>query len=218
VAPGDTSRWGLAPIEVVVADVLVDDARLGADPNDTTAPEIVPQIEIFGQGGVGLLTRGLGEAGGGRAAVILDVPNPDPQYLFSVINPSGFRQFAYEAAFELEPVVPFDEIAEEPNNRFAEASVVTGLPVGVQGRIRPDDPDFVRFTSDGSQLDIFANAGGNTLGLVVFDAAGEMVTSDPIRILAFAEPAGDYVIRITSSIETDYELVVTDTPDAPPDP
>jgi hypothetical protein len=213
VQDGDIGRWTLVPSEVVIADILIDDAKLGSNPD--MGPDTSPTIQILGPGGEGLLASGAGLVGFGRAAALLDTPNPDPAYLMSVINPNGFDRFAYRVATQFEPVTPVDEAASEPNNRLSEARAVTGLPFAVVGDVSPDDPDFIRFTSDGTALDIFANAGGSTVGLLITDTEGNPIENAANRILRFAERAGDYVIRVTSTVETDYSLIVTDRPPAP---
>lgn len=215
VQSGDISRWSLVPTERVIADVRVESARLGSDPDDTGAPRVTPQIEILGQDGAGLLARTGGIVGGGRAAAILDEPNPDPTYLMAVINPNGFNAFAYKVSVQYEPTTPVDEEADEPNNRAEDATALSELPGSVRGQVAPDDPDFLQFTTDGSPVDIFANGGGTDIGLQITNANGDIIVNAPNRILEFDEPAGTYVIRVTGNVETPYTLIVTDAPPAP---
>jgi hypothetical protein len=214
VQNGDIGRWALVPTQVLIADVLIADAKLGNDPDDPLAPDIGAAVQILGPGGAGLLARGTGIPAGIRAAALLDIPNPDPAYLMSVINPADFRGFAYRVATQFEPVTPIDEPATEPNNRLSEAEVIDQIPFAVAGNISPDDPDFVQFTSDGSELHLFANAGNNTIGLLITDTEGNTVQNQA-NFIRFRQPAGDYVIRATSTVETDYTLILTDPPPSP---
>lgn len=215
VAAGDIGRWLVAPTEVAIADVRLGSARLGPNPDDTGSPLVSPLVEMLGQGAQGLLARGAGVVGGGRIAALLEEPNPDPNYVLSIVNGNGFPTFSYRMRVDFEPATPIDEEPTEPNNSLNEPTVTTGLPVVVKGSVAPDDPDFIRFTSDGSTLDLFANAAGNTIGLLISTPGGTTIVNEPNRILGFSDNPGDYVIRVTSNVETDYTLILTDPPAAP---
>ena len=187
VQNNDISRYALVPQgQTVVADVLVTQARLGTDPG--AGPEMTPELQLLGEDAVGRIARSAGLIGFGRVAGLLEPEDLESSSVLTIFNPNGFQAFNHRLAVDFEPVTPTDEEADEPNNRIADATVVTTLPVAVKGSVTPSDPDFIRFTGDGSTLDVFANANGNTIGILITDEVGNPIENQPNRILDF-DPA-----------------------------
>lgn len=208
------SRYALVPQgETVIADVLITDARLGTEVG--AGAQMTPELQLLGEDAVGRLAAARGGIGFGRVAGLLQPEDVESSSVLAVFNPNGFRAFNYRLAVDFEPVTPVDEEAREPNNQIANATPVSDLPAAIGGVVAPSDPDFIRFNGNGSAVDVFANAGGDTVGLSISDTAGNVIESRPNAVLGFSPPPGDYVIRVTSNVETPYTLIITDRPDDP---
>ncbi len=215
VPVNDTGRVELIrpatePGEVIVADLYIDPARMGNNPDDAGAQPIGPQLQILGVDGMGLLADAPGGFGFARNAAVLE--EADVPYLVSVVNPL-FQQFSFKMRADYEVIAPQDEV--EPNNNSNQTPIVIdAFPFVVQGSTEPGDPDFYRLTAPAFPLDIFANSGGQPVGIQITDRFGNEIVTTTNQV-TFNQPPQDYFLRITANVSLDYDLILTDRPAAP---
>ncbi|NJK88150.1 MAG: hypothetical protein HC923_01325, partial [Myxococcales bacterium] len=210
VARRDIGRFSVAAEGPAIADVLVTSARTGTDPNN--GPFLAPEAILTGPEGKGLLGRGtgvIGVQGSARAAAFLE--NTNAAHLLAVSNPA-FEQFSFKMRLDLEPVTPVAEV--EPNDQANTATLLATLPTVARGELVPESPDFYRVTLNGP-VDVFANGGDTILGLQISRPNQTALINATERILGFNEGAGEYIVRVTANLPTDYTLIITDRPANP---
>lgn len=137
---------------------------------------------------------------------------------YLLLSPSPIDAVAYTP-----PTIPPFTGALEPNEQLLRAQRVAvpegqgpeDVAVDTQGRIYvgTEQGQILRYSSDLSEIEIFASTGGRPLGLE-FDAAGNLIVADGLRGLLAIDPAGN-VSELVTQVDGIPVLLADDLDIAP---